>query len=132
VAITAFISPYRKDRDLARKIHEDALLKEAGHGGEIGDGTDEGKSETGKTMKRKGLGFVEVWIDCPVNVAETRDPKGLYKKARAGEIKEFTGISAPYEEPKHAEIHIRTDQTSVDEAVKMIVDYLDANGLLSM
>ncbi|KAK9460636.1 Adenylylsulfate kinase-domain-containing protein [Lipomyces oligophaga] len=103
VAITSFISPYRADRDTARKLHESANLP-----------------------------FIEVYIDVPVEVAEQRDPKGLYKKARAGEIKEFTGISAPYEEPEHAELHIRTDKISVEEAVIVIADYLKEKSLVSI
>ena len=74
---------------------------------------------------------MEVWIDVPVEVAEQRDPKGLYKKAREGKIPEFTGISAPYEEPLKPEIHIRSDQTSVEESVKIIVKYLKDKGYLS-
>ena len=63
--------------------------------------------------------------------AEKRDPKGLYKKARAGEIKEFTGISAPYEAPENAEVHIHSEKTSVEEAVIMITKYLEEKGLLT-
>ncbi|CAG8500584.1 16722_t:CDS:2 [Acaulospora colombiana] len=95
IAITSFISPYRSDRDAARKLHEDS-----------------------------GIPFVEVFVDAPLEVVEKRDPKGLYKKAKAGEIKEFTGISAPYEAPISPEIHIRTDQIAVEEGVKILVDYL--------
>ncbi|KAJ1812512.1 Adenylyl-sulfate kinase [Coemansia sp. RSA 2599] len=98
IAITSFISPYRSDRESARKLHNDA-----------------------------GLPFVEVFADVPVSVAETRDPKGLYKKARAGEIKEFTGISAPYEAPENPEVHIRTDQKTIAEAVDQIVSFLSEN-----
>lgn len=71
-----------------------------------------------------------MFIDIPVEVAEQRDPKGLYKKARAGEIKEFTGISAPYEAPENAEIHIRSDKVSVEEAVAQITEYLQSKGLV--
>ncbi|KAI0312569.1 Adenylylsulfate kinase-domain-containing protein [Amylostereum chailletii] len=99
VAITAFISPYRADRDLAREIHDKA-----------------------------GLGFVEVFVDAPLEVVEQRDPKGLYKKARAGEIKEFTGISAPYEAPENPEIHVKTDEVGVADAVKIIMEYLISHG----
>ena len=74
---------------------------------------------------------MEVWIDVPVEVAEQRDPKGLYKKARAGQIPEFTGVSAPYEEPLKPEIHIRSEKTSVEDAVKIIVKYLEENGYLA-
>ncbi|KAA8910954.1 hypothetical protein TRICI_003965 [Trichomonascus ciferrii] len=101
IALTSFISPYRADRDQARKLHE------AGN-----------------------LPFVEVYVDVPIEVAEQRDPKGLYKKARAGEIPEFTGISAPYEAPEKPEIHIRSDKVSVEGAVKQIADYLSQNGFL--
>lgn len=108
IAITSFISPYRADRDLARKLHEAERP-----GGEA------------------GVPFVEVWIDVPVEVAEQRDPKGLYKKAREGKIPEFTGISAPYEEPLKPEIHIKSHETSVEDAVKIIVKYLEDKGYLS-
>lgn len=108
IAITSFISPYRADRDSARKIHEAERP-----GGE------------------PGVPFVEVWIDVPVEVAEKRDPKGLYKKAREGKIPEFTGISAPYEEPLNPEIHIKADQTSVEDSVKIIVKYLADKGFLT-
>ncbi|KAI8914930.1 adenylylsulfate kinase [Powellomyces hirtus] len=101
VAITSFISPYREDRDIARKLHEDAKLP-----------------------------FVEVYVDVPLEVAEQRDPKGLYKKARAGEIKEFTGIDAPYEAPSQAEIHLQADKLSVEESVQKIFSYLQENGYL--
>ncbi|CAZ81601.1 unnamed protein product [Tuber melanosporum] len=76
--------------------------------------------------------FVEVHVDIPVSVAEQRDPKGLYKKARAGEIKDFTGISAPYEAPEKPEIRVQTDKVSVEEAVKVIVDYLQEKGLVKL
>ena len=78
------------------------------------------------------LPFVEVFVDVPLEVAEKRDPKGLYAKARAGEIKEFTGISAPYERPEKAEIHIQSDQTSVESAVEMIFNYLQKERLLGL
>ena len=106
IALTSFISPYRADRKSARELHAAAA--------------------------QAPLPFVEVWVDIPVEEAEKRDPKGLYKKARAGEIKDFTGVSAPYEHPEHPEIHIRTDQLSVEQAVVRIVDYLSANGLLNL
>lgn len=92
-AMTAFISPYRADRDIAR-----ALLKE----GE----------------------FIEVYAKVPLDVAEQRDPKGLYKKARAGEIKDFTGIDAPYEEPLNAELVIDTSEKNLEESVQIILSYL--------
>jgi adenylylsulfate kinase len=107
IAITSFISPYRADRDLARQLHEAERP-----GGE------------------PGVPFVEVWVDVPVEVAEQRDPKGLYKKAREGKIPEFTGISAPYEEPLKPEIHIKSHETSVEDSVKIIVKYLEEKGYL--
>ncbi|CAN6622386.1 adenylyl-sulfate kinase [Trichomonascus vanleenenianus] len=103
IALTSFISPYRADRDQARELHEKANLP-----------------------------FVEVFVDVPVEVAEQRDPKGLYKKARAGEIKEFTGISAPYEAPANPEIHIHSATTSIEDAVRQIVDYLVANKIINL
>ncbi|KAH9048368.1 adenylylsulfate kinase [Lactarius hengduanensis] len=101
ITLTAFISPYRADRALARKIHEDA-----------------------------GLNFMEVFVDAPLEVVEQRDPKGLYKKARLGEIKEFTGISAPYEPPLEAELHIKTAECDVEEAVRIITGYLLEKGYI--
>ncbi|WP_101676378.1 adenylyl-sulfate kinase [Alloalcanivorax mobilis] len=91
VVVTAFISPFRADRDAAR-----ALFKE----GE----------------------FVEVFVDAPLAECEKRDPKGLYKKARAGEIKEFTGIDSPYEAPANAEIVINTADNDIEACVKQLVE----------
>jgi adenylylsulfate kinase len=93
---TAFISPYRTDRDQVR-----ALVAK-------GD-------------------MLEIFIKCDVSVCEQRDPKGLYKKARAGEITDFTGISAPYEEPLNPEIVIDSGVLSIDECVQTVVDYLSAH-----
>ncbi len=95
VVITAFISPYRMDRRRAREI---AL---------------EGNAE-----------FIEVFVDAPLEVCEMRDPKNLYKKARAGEIRDFTGIDAPYEAPEDPEIVVRTDEQTVDESVATILEQL--------
>ena len=75
---------------------------------------------------------MEVWVDVSVAEAERRDPKGLYKKAREGVIKEFTGVSAPYEEPEAAEVVVRSGETSVEEAVVQIVTYLQGRGLLEV
>jgi adenylylsulfate kinase len=111
IAIASFISPYKADRDLARELH----AKPGPHADDS-----------------EGLAFVEVYVDVPVEVAEQRDPKGLYKKARAGEIKEFTGVSAPYEEPERPEVHIKSAETSVEEAVVKIVEYLQEKGLLGL
>lgn len=102
ITITSFISPYRADRDNARKLHDDA-----------------------------GLPFLEVFVDCAMDEAEKRDPKGLYKKARAGEIKGFTGIDDPYEEPQKPELHLRSDQLTVAESVQKLLDLLEQKGLLS-
>ncbi len=76
------------------------------------------------------LPFIEVYVDVPLEVAEQRDPKGLYKKARAGEIKDFTGISAPYEEPLQPEITIKTHEKTVEECVAQIVQWLEEKELL--
>ncbi len=95
VVITAFISPYRMDRRRAREI---AL---------------EGNAE-----------FIEVFVEAPLEVCETRDPKSLYKKARAGEIRDFTGIGAPYEAPEDPEIVVHTDEQTVDESVATILEQL--------
>jgi bifunctional enzyme CysN/CysC len=75
--------------------------------------------------------FVEVFVDTPLEICEQRDPKGLYKKARAGEIKNFTGISSEYERPAHAEIHLRTQNQSPEQAVTVILEYLQDRGFLS-
>ena len=93
INMTAFISPYRIDRQAARKLSNDNT-------------------------------FVEVFVDCPVEVCEQRDPKDAYRKAREGIIREFTGISAPYEAPENPEIHLQTDKMSVEECVQLIRDYL--------
>ncbi len=95
VTITAFISPYRMDRRRAREI---ALSGEAE--------------------------FIEVFVDAPLEVCEARDPKNLYKKARAGQIREFTGIDAPYEAPEDPEIVVHTDRQSVEESVATILEQL--------
>lgn len=97
VTLTSFISPYRKERGVARELHEQANLP-----------------------------FVEVFVDVPVDVAEQRDPKGLYKKAREGIIKEFTGVSAPYEAPEKPEIHLKNyDGQSIEQSAQVIIDYLE-------
>ena len=72
-----------------------------------------------------------MYVDVPIEVAEKRDPKGLYKKARDGIIKEFTGITAPYEAPENPDIHIRADKTSVEESVRQIIDEIQKRGLLT-
>ncbi|MBE1553948.1 adenylyl-sulfate kinase [Sporosarcina limicola] len=91
--LTAFISPYREDREQVRN------LMEAGE-------------------------FIEIYVKASLETCEQRDPKGLYKKARVGEIRDFTGIDAPYEEPNNPEIIIDTNQLSIEESVKVIASYL--------
>ncbi|MCK4738460.1 MAG: adenylyl-sulfate kinase [Deltaproteobacteria bacterium] len=101
IAITAFISPYKNDRDDVRAL--------------LGEGE-----------------FIEVYVKCSLEECEKRDTKGLYKKARAGEIPEFTGISAPYEEPDKAEIVINTDELSVEESTRAILGYLEEKGYITL
>jgi adenylylsulfate kinase-like enzyme len=78
-----------------------------------------------------GTDFVEVFVDAPLEACEARDPKGLYRRARAGEIAEFTGISAPYEAPEHPDLHLHTGSLSVAECVAAVHDLLAARGLLA-
>ena len=78
----------------------------------------------------EGARFIEVFVDCPVEECEKRDVKGMYKKAREGIIKEFTGISDPYEAPPNPEITIHTDKESVEESVQIVMNYLEKNDLL--
>jgi len=94
LVIVAFISPFRRDRDLIRQSGEDGR-------------------------------FIEVFIDCPLQVCEERDTKGLYKKARNGEISDFTGISSPYEPPPSPEIPIKSAEHSVEECVGQIIEFLE-------
>ena len=75
--------------------------------------------------------FIEVFIDTPIAVCEQRDPKGLYKKARAGEIKDFTGIDSSYDEPQSAELHIKTEQLSVLQCAQLVVDHLISQGFIN-
>lgn len=100
IVMTAFISPYRIDRDLSRElISEDR--------------------------------FVEVYVECPLDVCEERDPKGLYKKARTGEIKEFTGISAPYEAPNKPEVVVNTAELDIYESAQEVIAFLEKTNLVS-
>ena len=88
-----------------------------------------------RRMVRNNAGdgvFVEVFVDTPLSVAEDRDVKGLYKRARAGEIKNFTGIDSEYQPPENPEIHIKTVETSAKAAAEQIVDYLEAKGFLTV
>ena len=85
--------------------------------------------DTARNMLEAGE-FIEVFIDTPIEVCEQRDPKGLYKKARAGEIKDFTGIDSNYDVPKTPEIHVKTADKSVKECAQQIVEFLQKNGYL--
>ena len=102
LVLSSFISPYLRDRELVRQIHEEA-----------------------------GMAFIEVFVDCSLEAAESRDPKGLYKKARAGEIKNFTGIDDPYEAPENPEIHLRTDKQTLEEEVTQIIEQLRERALIA-
>ena len=100
ITISAFISPYRKDRDQARSLIDD------GH-------------------------FFEVFINCSIEECIKRDPKGMYKKALEGKIPEFTGISAPYEEPEKPELIIDTEKNNVNESVEIIINFLKAMQIIA-
>ncbi len=101
ITLTAFISPFKSDRSLVRKLFEE------------GD-------------------FLEVFIDSSLEVCELRDPKGMYAKARNGEIKNFTGISSPYENPENPEIHVINNNISLDEAADQIINYLVQNNYIEI
>jgi adenylylsulfate kinase len=100
IVLTAFISPFRSDRDRVR-----ALVQEED--------------------------FIEIYCYCPLDVCETRDVKGLYRRARAGEIKDFTGISSPYEEPCAPELSIDTDRQNLDESVELVLVMLLSRGIIN-
>ena len=100
IVLTAFISPYKQDRDQVRAILEDGQ-------------------------------FQEVYANASLATCEERDPKGLYKKARAGEIKGFTGIDAPYEAPESAEIELDSDNKGIEELATEVIAYLESNGYLT-
>lgn len=101
IVLTAFVSPYRADRDRVRKLVE----------------------------QKHGPGrFLEVFVDVPLEICEQRDPKGLYKKARAGEIKHFTGIDDPYEAPLKPEIVLKNSQHSVEDAAQQVIQTLEQRG----
>jgi adenylylsulfate kinase len=102
ICITAFISPLRADRDAARKLFADVPGR-----------------------------FREVYVATSLEECERRDPKGLYQKARSGEIHEFTGVSAPYEEPVNPDLVLRTEGRSVDEAAMDIVGHLEERGFIA-
>lgn len=100
IVLTAFISPYREDRDLARDLAPENR-------------------------------FFEILCDAPLEICEERDPKGLYKKARAGEIPEFTGISAPYEAPENAEMILYTGKENLEESTRRVLNLLAENGIIT-
>jgi adenylylsulfate kinase len=100
IALTAFISPYREDRNKAREIN--------------------------------GESFIEIFVKCDLGVCEQRDPKGLYKKARAGEIPNFTGISAPYEEPENPELVIDTSNESLEQSAERVINFLSEKGIITL
>jgi adenylylsulfate kinase len=102
IVLSSFVSPYRADRDLVRKLHVDG-----------------------------GMDFIEVFVDVPLAEAEKRDPKGLYKKARAGEIKNFTGISDPYEAPLAPELVLNTHEMTLQQEVDILLNLLETRGLLT-
>ena len=97
ITITAFVSPYRRDRDAVRRRIEQS--------GSQGD-------------------FLEIFVDAPLEVCESRDPKGLYKKARAGELKNFTGIDSDYEAPEHPELHLHTTGTTAEACAEQVMNAL--------
>jgi adenylylsulfate kinase len=101
ITMTSFISPYRKDREAVRALHEAGQVP-----------------------------FLEIHANTPIETCEQRDPKGLYKKARAGELKNFTGIDDPYEAPLKAELTIDATSTSPQEATILILQYLEKQGLV--
>ena len=101
IVLASLVSPYRADRAMVRALHEEW-----------------------------GLPFLEVFVDVPLAVAESRDPKGLYRKARAGEIQDFTGIHQPYEAPATAELVVDSAAVSVDAAAGRVVEALRARGII--
>ena len=101
IVTTAFISPYREDRDAVRALFKDSE-------------------------------FIEIYVNASLETCETRDPKGLYKKARAGEIKGFTGIDAPYEAPESGELELDSDSNGIEELASQVIAYLEAKGFLSV
>ena len=103
ITTTSFISPYHKDREIVREIHNKA-----------------------------GLFFMEVFVDAPIEVCEQRDPKGLYKKARSGKLKGFTGIDDPYEAPESPDLRIETDKLTPQQGAMKILGYLVETGYLML
>jgi len=108
IALTSFISPFKADRQIARDLHA-----------AVAPGSED-----------EPIPFVEIWVNVDVDVAEQRDPKGLYKLARAGKIKNFTGISSDYEKPENADIVLETDKYSVEQCVQQVVKWLENEKLI--
>jgi len=108
IALTSFISPFKTDRQIARDLHA-----------AVAPGSED-----------EPIPFVEIWVNVDVDVAEQRDPKGLYKLARAGKIKNFTGISSDYEKPENADIVLETDKYSVEQCVQQVVKWLENEKLI--
>lgn len=103
IALSSFISPYRSDREAVRALHAAA-----------------------------GMDFIEVYVECPLNEAERRDPKGLYRKARAGQIRNFTGIDDPYEVPRSPELVLNTHEMALDAEVAAVVELLESRGIIPL
>jgi adenylylsulfate kinase len=101
IVLSSFVSPYRADRDQVRELHA-----------------------------QSDMDFLEVFVDVPLSVAEERDPKGLYKKARAGEIKNFTGIDDPYEAPEQAEVVLNSHEMSLEKEVEVLLDEMSKRGII--
>ncbi|MGH8248483.1 MAG: adenylyl-sulfate kinase [Gammaproteobacteria bacterium] len=102
IVLTSFISPYREDRETVRRLHAES-----------------------------GMEFIEVFVDCSLEEAERRDPKGLYKKARAGEIKNFTGINDPYEAPQAPELVLKSDRLTLQEEVQTLLALLESGAIVA-
>ena len=133
ITIVSLISPYKADRDAVRKRHEDQVI--------IIDKSIKDyqyltflifkiNNYNNSIMFQQGLKFLEVFMDVPLNVVQDRDPKGLYEKVAAGQIKHFTGVDDPYEAPEHAELVIKNHEMSVDAAVDIIMRKLKEEGCL--
>lgn len=101
IVLSSFVSPYRADRDQVRELHA-----------------------------QSDMDFLEVFVDVPLSVAEERDPKGLYKKARAGEIKNFTGIDDPYEAPEQAEVVLNSHEMSLEKEVEVLLEEMSKRGII--
>ncbi len=101
IVLSSFVSPYRADRDQVRELHA-----------------------------QSDMDFLEIFVDVPLSVAEERDPKGLYKKARAGEIKNFTGIDDPYEAPEQAEVVLNSHEMSLEKEVEVLLEEMSKRGII--